>query len=404
MRKRDMIPGSTSVDPKTSPLLDIRASTLLTGFLAMLLACGEPAGSDDFIEHPIADSLSVDLDEAVLIRQEADPRSPVLEEFIERLEDRSVVARIGTFDGDPAYVFGEVADAHFLSDGSLAVLDGQADSVRVFDPQGNHRYSIGGAGEGPGELDFPVALVSPVDDELWIIDGAQMIHRFRQSDEGLVFENRVRVDGFPRDGCSGDGWIVLNVPSYAPGRRQAEILHLFDETATLQGSFAAPYRYTRRLVFDRMTRGSVACGDDRVILGFESLNRLDAYRAGDGRLLWHSSFEGIHMPPIQERMRPDGRRAIRSELPEGGPIHSLLGVAGGDETPLIVQYARRTAQDIRDRIDRYTVESFVVDPGTGEGSYLGEDLLQVLAMNDSQLAVVEVEPYPRIKVVELGPS
>lgn len=386
--------------PRPAPKLGIALAAFL---VASLVGCGDGPQSESSVEHPIRDSLSLNPDEAIVIRsEEAPPTSGSLREFVGRLDGRTVTARIGAFDGDPAYVFGDVVDAHFLPDGSLAVLDGQADSVRVFDPEGVHRYSIGGPGEGPGELSFPVSLVRPVEDELWVVDGSQMIHRFAESDGRLVFEDRVRIDGFPRNACAASGWAVLNVPAHAPGALQTEILHLFDDTGTRQGSFAAPYRYTQRLVFDRMSRGSVACADERVFLGLESLNRLLAYGVPDGQLLWHASFEGIHIPRIRERVRPDGRRAIRTDVPEEGPFHVLLGVVGGDGVPLLVQYGRRTGEDVRDGVDRYVVETFTLDPRTGHGAYLGDDLGQVLAAGEDRLAFLDPDPYPRIEVVRLG--
>lgn len=381
-----------------------RPGIALGAFLvASLVGCGDGPQSETSVEHPIPDSLSLNPDEAIVIRrEEAPPTSGSLREFVGRLDGRTVTARIGAFDGDPAYVFGNVVDAHFLPDGSLAVLDGQADSVRVFDPEGVHRYSIGGPGEGPGELSFPVSLVRPVEDELWVVDGSQMIHRFAENEGQLVFEDRVRIDGFPRNACAASGWAVLNVPAHAPGALQTEILHLFDDTGTPRGSFAAPYRYTQRLVFDRMSRGSVACADGRAFLGLESLNRLLAYGVPDGQLLWHASFEGIHIPRIRERVRPDGRRAIRPDVPEEGPFHVLLGVVGGGGVPLLVQYGRRAGEDVRDGVDRYVVETFTLDPRTGHGAYLGDDLGEVLAVSEDRLALLDPDPYPRIEVVRLG--
>lgn len=59
---------------------------------------------------------------------------------------------IGEAGGDPNYQFGQVAAVDALSDGSIAVLDQQAQRVQVYGPDGAYRRTIGGPGNGPGEL------------------------------------------------------------------------------------------------------------------------------------------------------------------------------------------------------------------------------------------------------------
>lgn len=59
--------------------------------------------------------------------------------------------RIGHLEGDPAYTFGDVADARLLPDGGIAVADRQRHSVRVFGPDGALLRELGGEGAGPGE-------------------------------------------------------------------------------------------------------------------------------------------------------------------------------------------------------------------------------------------------------------
>lgn len=60
--------------------------------------------------------------------------------------------RLGTATGGGPEQFGEVRDAARLSDGRIAVADGQAQEVRVFSPDGQHEATLGGEGGGPGEF------------------------------------------------------------------------------------------------------------------------------------------------------------------------------------------------------------------------------------------------------------
>lgn len=60
--------------------------------------------------------------------------------------------RIGTVAGDPEYQFGMVVYMDVADDGTIYVMDMQAQEVRAFDHQGNYLTTIGGPGGGPGEM------------------------------------------------------------------------------------------------------------------------------------------------------------------------------------------------------------------------------------------------------------
>lgn len=58
----------------------------------------------------------------------------------------------GEAAGDPNFQFGQITGVDALSDGRIAVLDTQAQEVRVYGPDGSYRQTYGGPGSGPGEL------------------------------------------------------------------------------------------------------------------------------------------------------------------------------------------------------------------------------------------------------------
>lgn len=58
---------------------------------------------------------------------------------------------IGQLEGDPPYLFSNIASVLGLPDGSILVADGQTAELRFFDEDGMFRRSVGGRGEGPGE-------------------------------------------------------------------------------------------------------------------------------------------------------------------------------------------------------------------------------------------------------------
>jgi len=82
--------------------------------------------------------------------------------------------RLGSLDGRPEEQFGSVVDALALADGGVAVLDGQAAEIRLFDSEGGYRTSLGSKGQGPGELQSPSALTLLPGDTLAVYDAATM--------------------------------------------------------------------------------------------------------------------------------------------------------------------------------------------------------------------------------------
>jgi hypothetical protein len=69
------------------------------------------------------------------------------------------VLTIGEAAGDPDYQFGQIMGLDATSDGRILVLDGQAQHVKVFGPDGTFDRTIGKAGSGPGEFGPGAAIL-----------------------------------------------------------------------------------------------------------------------------------------------------------------------------------------------------------------------------------------------------
>ncbi len=78
--------------------------------------------------------------------------------------------RIGALEGDGPDVFGDVTGIAVSLRGEIAVLDGQAQAVRVFGATGEYLRTIGRKGAGPGEFDRALAIHFDQDDRLWVVD------------------------------------------------------------------------------------------------------------------------------------------------------------------------------------------------------------------------------------------
>lgn len=154
------------------------------------------------------------------------------------------VAVLGDAFAEDAYQFdgvimgGLAADA----DGNLYVLDRQGHRVLKYGPDGGHLATFGREGEGPGELNQPVALAVGPHDTVWVAD----------------FSN-LRFTGYPQDG--GDPRTVGFSEDFGlPGQR----------LTVLDDGFVTTFR---QLFFFRrgagggmdMSRGDDGEGDTRTV-------------------------------------------------------------------------------------------------------------------------------------------
>ncbi len=67
---------------------------------------------------------------------------------------------IGELDGPEEYLFGSIGSFAVDDDRNVYVLDTQAQHVQVFDSAGTYVRTLGGRGEGPGELSFASSVAT----------------------------------------------------------------------------------------------------------------------------------------------------------------------------------------------------------------------------------------------------
>ena len=143
---------------------------------------------------------------AQTVVESKDPIGPDL-----TLSDEPLV-RIGILDGPMEYMFGEVAGAIRLADGSVVVADEQSYEVRMFDASGGHVWTSGREGEGPGEYGglrllrgCPGAAITVFD---WNLDRITELDR-----EGTVTDTRALsaagVNPYSEPMCASDGNLVF---------------------------------------------------------------------------------------------------------------------------------------------------------------------------------------------------
>lgn len=135
-------------------------------FTILLAACGCGAGSAPDLPGVIAfdsagvtivENLTLDMSESLL----AMPGPTV---------------QIGVVEGAEEYQLFRVADIKRLSDGAIAVANGGSRELRIYEADGTHRVTAGGAGPGPSEFRYPSALVILPGDTIQVQDFVDRVY------------------------------------------------------------------------------------------------------------------------------------------------------------------------------------------------------------------------------------
>jgi hypothetical protein len=114
----------------------------IAGLAALTLSLAACGGGDGAWSGSVTDSAGV----AIVANPAQGVWSPVeawtLEEEL----------RIGALEGDPQYQFGQVGWLAVNSEGSIYVVDAQAQHIQAYSAEGEYLQTIGQRGAGPGEL------------------------------------------------------------------------------------------------------------------------------------------------------------------------------------------------------------------------------------------------------------
>ncbi len=103
----------------------------------------------------------------------------------------TVNLEIGEIEGDEPYLFSNVFGVAADPAGRILVADGPAHEVRVFAPDGEFLFRLGGEGDGPGEFRRPFHVGFSPDGELWV--GQQPRYTvFELEDAGARYLRTVR--------------------------------------------------------------------------------------------------------------------------------------------------------------------------------------------------------------------
>ncbi|MFC1530204.1 hypothetical protein ACFL6R_05765, partial [Gemmatimonadota bacterium] len=121
----------------------------------------------------------------------------------------SVTLQLGSVDVEGAAAFGRIGGLLVDSQGRIFVADLQASEVRVFTPEGNHVFTFGREGSGPGEMIQPYCMAWDPDGLLWLRDGNNLRYNaYRIDDDKAEFVEQRKMAH-----ADGNYWVPLTFKS-----------------------------------------------------------------------------------------------------------------------------------------------------------------------------------------------
>ncbi len=223
--------------------------------------------------------------------------------------------RVGSLDGTGPDAFGLLKGLVALEGGGFAVLDSQAQELRVFGADGTHVATHGGKGQGPGEFVDANGLMLGPNGRLWVPDARNGRMSVLDPEDGFI-------ESFPfADGNYGWVWngaMVGGRHIYRPwGDGTRRRIRVYDLTMTLVDSLPLPSDGPEDEEYDPQSQpGTFFLGLDR-----------------GGYMLYRIPFFANEVRFI------DSRGAIWSTK-DGDPEYRLARWEPGGDTTLVVETRR----------------------------------------------------------------
>lgn len=267
--------------------------------------------------------------------------------------------------------FGSIVGVVRLSDASIAVADGLANEIRVFDADGRFLRILGRRGRGPGEFDGLRAL-KRAGDTLIGVDG-QLRAQVFASDGALVRSlPRPRIDGFTIG--TWLGWTPRGMGAYLAFERSGDIPE-GRHTQRVALALIAPTPETQPLVLPEWYGGWVYYrrpGERARILGFGP----SAHGAVTATRIWVGYSSGFTLTALDHEghVRLRVTREIRREPVTHDDRAWLAGIESGqgaDVPPFVRERLAAAARDM-DFAEHHPAFSAIV-PSTNDEVWVNRD-------------------------------
>lgn len=297
------------------------------------------------------------------------------------IHDSSRLAYVRTIGGRDS--FGSVDAALFFGE-DVAVIDRMNGRLRLYDPAGHLRSSLGRKGVGPGEFLSPAGL-GIRDSEILVLDrGNNRISSVGWEADSLYLAYDIRLPFLLMAMC------VLGNRIFLLGLWEGRIVHEIDDEGNIEQSFGTPSEQDP-LSGALSSAGQLACShEDRAIaVGASSISAFWVF-SPEGRVIWHGEIPGFSQTVYEVT-----QGSVRPRAPEGGTWHRTVSLNWLGDSRLLIQLDRRS----RDR--ESGLESRIFDLRSGWLDRAPAWSRRVTAFRDGQVLVVEENPYPLVKLFDV---
>lgn len=249
----------------------------------------------------------------------------VLDASLDLLATPEPILEIGVVDGPSEYQLFRVSDVGRLSDGGIVVANAGSREIRIYDPDGSHRATAGGAGQGPSEFRYPGALIILPGDTIQVQDFLDRV--YFSADGSFIRRETMDHAAFAElwsgTGGSSEGgqWVAdgtLFAPVYRWNRNPPIAGPLFRPPMTFVRVSGDLARVDTLGEFGGILQQYVDVGGERGVSAFVppfATNTSWALGAGDGTIV-----AGDNASPQIHRFLPDGSHVIVRWAAERGPV------------------------------------------------------------------------------------
>ena len=294
----------------------------------------------------------------------------------ERKIELQAISVVGDADA-----FGSV-DGVLLVDSVVAVLDAMNRRVRLYRLDGTHITDFGRKGLGPGEFFEPAGLAaSPAGDLVVLDQGNSRLSTLARQGDSLVLSHEMRLPFGASHIC------MIGERLYLLGLQGGHLIHELGKQGEVLRSFATPGTQ-EPLEGQFSAYGRVACSTSSELIALISvpLKSFALYTA-DGDSVFKGEVPGF----VQQVYQTNGQIIRPLPNPEGF-AHATAALQWLDDDRVLVQLTRVPADG-----EAMSLEARVYDRHVG---WLTEAprWSRVAAVAGQQVALVEVNPYPLVKV------
>ena len=318
--------------------------------------------------------------------------------FRSRVSNARVAAMIGSADSPSFAVFGLIAGVAVDSGGQIYVLDGFANEIRQFDPNGEFRRRFGGGGDGPMEFRDPVGMGFTSSGTLAVATRARVkLFDVADSTVALVATHRVGEIPSPRGLCVLGRHLVIRGWT----DEDARIVHMIAPDGSRTRSFGTGYERGSVLVRRQLSSGPIACVNDppRVVVGYDHLPLLQAYDT-TGALRWEVSLPDFRPTRVIESVNEAGAPVVSVDASR--PSDRLLSLAGVPDGIVVGYVGRLSPADAKGYQAMERVQGFAFSAEDGTGVQLPERRMMIVAATPHLLVGLDAHPtegYGRVLVL-----